>query len=187
LLFTLGRTTGILGILLVLCILLYDAIHKIITFSPVVMAGCRLLLYLVAASTGVYGVIGWPVWCGLALAAYIVGLSFLARKESLGVTINYWPCLFLVIPIVLALIMNTGSFRENALLLSVVLVLWIARSLRHVFRASERNIGQAVSGLLAGIVLVDLLAVVDVPRQLGLIFIVLFLLALLFQKFIPAT
>jgi hypothetical protein len=186
LLFTLGRTTGILGILLMLCILLYDAIHKIITFSPVVMAGCRLLLYLVAASTGVYGVIGWPVWCGLALAAYIVGLSFLARKESLGIEVNYWPCLFLVIPIVLALIMNTGSFRENALLLSVILVLWIARSLRHVFRASERNIGQAVSGLLAGIVLVDLLAV-DVPHLVGLIFIALFLLALLFQKFIPAT
>jgi hypothetical protein len=44
-----------------------------------------------------------------------------------------------------------------------------------------------VSGLLAGIVLVDLLAVADQPPGVGIVFLLLFSLALLFQRFIPAT
>jgi hypothetical protein len=44
-----------------------------------------------------------------------------------------------------------------------------------------------VSGLLAGIVFVDWLAVADAPKYLGLIFLVLFGLAIFFQRFVPAT
>jgi 4-hydroxybenzoate polyprenyltransferase len=143
-LFFLGLTTGLLGIVLVGCILVYDAIHKVITLSPLVMAACRFFLYLAAASTGAHGVIGWPIWCGLALACYIVGLSFLARKESTGTTVNYWPCLFLFVPVFLALLMNPGAYRQPALLLAAALGLWIIRALRFAFRASERNIGRTV-------------------------------------------
>ena len=186
-LFYFGLTTGILGVLLVGCILLYDAVHKVITLSPILMAGCRFLLYVIAASTGVAGVTGWAVWCGLAMAAYIVGLSFLARKESTGAGANYWPVFFLLVPIYLAVLMNVNGYRSNAWLLSTVLGLWLARSLRCAFMAAERNIGRTVSNLLAGIVLVDLLAVLDISRGFALIFIALFLLALLFQRFVPAT
>jgi 4-hydroxybenzoate polyprenyltransferase len=186
-LFFLGKTTGMLGVLLVVCILIYDAIHKVITLSPVIMAACRFFLYLVAASIAINGVVGAAVWSALALACYIVGLSFLARKESTGVEVNYWPCAFLAAPIFLAWLMNPGSYRQNALLLSIVLVLWVVRSLRFAYRAAERSIGRAVSGLLAGIVLVDLLAVADVPHAFALVFIVLLLLALAFQRFVPAT
>jgi UbiA prenyltransferase family len=186
-LFMIGMTTGILAVILVGCILLYDVIHKVITLSPLIMAACRFFLYLVAASTGEDGVTGWAVWCGLALAAYIVGLSFLARKESTGTVANYWPCFALVVPMVLALLMNVGIFQTNALLLSAVLALWIVRSLRYAYRTADRNIGTAVSGLLAGIVLVDLLAVADISHGFGWIFIALLGLALLFQRFVPAT
>ena len=186
-LFFIGVPTGMLGMSLVLCILLYDAVHKIITFAPIIMAGCRFLLYLVAASTGVDGITGWPVWCGLALASYIVGLSFLARKESLRVEVNYWPCFFLAVPIGLAYLMNTGTYRHDALLLSAVVALWVIRSLRFTYREADRNIGRSVASLLAGIVLVDLLAVHNVPHSLGFVFVAFFLLALLFQRFIPAT
>ena len=158
-----------------------------ITLSPILMAGCRFLLYVIAASTGVAGVTGWAVWCGLAMAAYIVGLSFLARKESTGAGANYWPVFFLLVPIYLAVLMNVNGYRSNAWLLSTVLGLWLARSLRCAFMAAERNIGRTVSNLLAGIVLVDLLAVLDISRGFALIFIALFLLALLFQRFVPAT
>jgi hypothetical protein len=41
--------------------------------------------------------------------------------------------------------------------------------------------------LLAGIAWVDWLAVADQPRERGAAFIALFLLALLFQRFVPAT
>jgi hypothetical protein len=50
-----------------------------------------------------------------------------------------------------------------------------------------RNVGRAVSGLLAGIVWVDFLAVADEPRIYGAVFVGLFLVALVFQRFVPAT
>jgi len=39
-----------LAVALVFSILLYDAVHKAITFSPVIMAACRFFLFLLAAS-----------------------------------------------------------------------------------------------------------------------------------------
>ena len=138
-------------------------------------------------SAGKHGINGWAVWCGFALAAYVIGLSYIARKESTGVELQYWPSLFLAAPILLALFMNANPFLKNALLISAVLGLWIIRCLRYAFSGTERNLGRTVSGLLAGIVWVDLLAVVDVERPLAIIFPALFLLALFFQRFIPAT
>src|SRR5271165_3341855 len=44
----LGVTPGVLATLLCLCILAYDAVHKVLTISPVLMAGCRFLLYALA-------------------------------------------------------------------------------------------------------------------------------------------
>src|SRR3954463_7659749 len=73
-----GRSTVLLGLILSVCILVYDATHKRIAFAPLVMGQCRLLLYLVAASAGADGINGWAVWCGLALAFYIIGLSYIA-------------------------------------------------------------------------------------------------------------
>jgi heme O synthase-like polyprenyltransferase len=186
-LFCLGLSTGLIGVVLVGCIVFYDAIHKVITLSPLVMAACRFFLYPMAASIAANGVTGWSVWCGLALAFYIVGLSFIARKESTRAAAAYWPCLALVVPIVLALVMNTGVYRESALILAALLGLWMARSLRFAYRAMDRNIGRAISGLLAGIVFVDLLAVADAPNFIELIFLGLLGAALVFQRFVPAT
>ena len=83
-LFWIGSTTGGLGVALLCCILLYDVVHKVITFSPVLMGACRFFLYLVAASIGTNVVGGWPIWCGLALAVYmLMGLRFFfARREK---------------------------------------------------------------------------------------------------------
>jgi 4-hydroxybenzoate polyprenyltransferase len=186
-LFLVGKTCGCLAIALTICILAYDAVHKLITLSPLLMASCRFFLYPMAASTATDGVTGWSVWCGLALASYIVGLSYIARKESTGAALRYWPCLFMAVPIIWAMIMNATPFLEKALLVSAVLALWVIRCLRYTFGPGERNIGRTVSGLLAGIVWVDLLAVADVPKPFALCFLALFLLSLLFQRFIPAT
>jgi 4-hydroxybenzoate polyprenyltransferase len=186
-LFWIGLQTGLLGLALLLCILIYEAIHKLMAFSSVVMGLCRFFLYVVAASTGINGVTGSAVWCGLALASYIVGLSFLARRESARGPVQYWPLIFLAAPLLLAQLMNAGGFARPAFLLGSVFALWMAQSLRFVFRPIERNIGRAISNLLAGIVLVDLLANPDMPRELTAIFLLLFALALFFQRFIPAT
>src|SRR5712675_2728560 len=73
----LGKATGALTAILLLCIVLYDAVHKHVGLSPLLMSACRFFLYLVAASSALQGVTGLAVWNALALAAYIVGLSFL--------------------------------------------------------------------------------------------------------------
>jgi len=185
-LLALGTTTGTLGLALLIFILIYDAVHKLFTFSPVFIGICRFLLYVAAASVAVNGVNGWSIWCGLALMLYVVGLSFLARRESARGPVNYWSLLLLAAPIVLALIMNTNGYVQPALLLSAVLALWVLRCLRPALSA-ERRIDRAVAGLLSGIVFVDLLAVPDVPMQLASVFLGLFVLALLSRRFIPAT
>jgi 4-hydroxybenzoate polyprenyltransferase len=186
-LFWTGTGTGVLGVALLVCILFYDAVHKVITFSPLLMGACRFLVYIVAASTAADGVTGWAIWCGLVLASYIVGLSFLARRESARGPVQYWPLLFLAAPIVLAYFMNTGDYRRDASVFSFVLGLWMLRCLRPVLWTADRQVGRAVAGLLAGIVFVDLLAVADAPRNLSFVFLGLFGLAILFQRFIPAT
>ena len=72
-------------------------------------------------------------------------------------------------------------------MLSVALILWIVKSLRYVWQKSEMNVGRAVSGLLAGIVLVDMLALVDMNRQMAAIFLALLFLAAYLQRYVPAT
>src|SRR5438874_9084171 len=109
-----GLVTGALGVLLIFCIVLYDAVHKRFLLAPVLMGFCRGLLYLVASSTALNGVTGSSMWCGLALALYVVGLSFLARRESARGALRYWPAFLLASPIFLALIMNADDYRQPA-------------------------------------------------------------------------
>ena len=66
------------------------------------------------------------------------------------------------------------------------MTLWTVRSLRAVLM-EPRQVSRAVGGLLAGIVWVDLLAVVDEPHLYGAIFGGLFVLALIGQRCVPAT
>jgi hypothetical protein len=179
--------TGSFGIFLFVFILLYDALHKRIAWGPVLMGLCRLFLYLIAAAAGGHGITGDSVWCGIALAAYIMGLSFVARGEAIAGPLRYWPALLMAAPIFFAMLMNAGDYREPELLLSAVLTLWILRALRHTFWSSPPRIGFTVSQLLAGIVLVDWLAVAYAPRAIGFLFIGLFLGALALQRIVPAT
>jgi hypothetical protein len=186
LLVPLGFASIVLSILLAISILLYDAVHKLVTFSPLLMAFCRFLLYLTAASASADGVTGLAVWSALALACYIVGLSYLARKEATGVVIQRWPQFLLAVPVLLAIVVNDGESRSSGLLASAIFVLWSVRALRSIWM-EPRNVSHAVAGLLAGIVWVDLLAVANEPRLIGAVFVALFLLALGFQRLVPAT
>ena len=187
LLFAVSLPAGVLGAVLALNILLYDALHKAITFSPLLMGACRFWVYVIAAAAGAQGVTGWAVWGGLALAAYVVGLSFVARVESTRGAVAYWLILLLATPIGLAFLMNTSASRESAILISLVVTFWSLRCLRTLLWTATPNIGRTVSGLLAGIVFVDWLAIAPAPRELGAVFIGLFLLALLGQRYVPAT
>jgi 4-hydroxybenzoate polyprenyltransferase len=183
----LGKTTGVLTLALLACIVIYDTTHKAITASPWLLGLCRFWLYVIAGSTGVWGVNGGPIWCGAALAIYVAGLSSVARRKSFRGPVPYWPLLLLAAPIFLAMLINTGNARNDAMLLSLVFVLWVARCARTIFQPGEVNVGRIVSGLLAGIVLVDWLAVSpQIPHTVSaVVFLALFGATLLLQRFVP--
>src|SRR6185436_3218850 len=137
-----GKLTLILGLLLALTVLVYDAVHKIFAFSPVLMAACRFFLVLTAASIPSDAVSGLAVWTALVLGCYIVGLSCIARRETGSGPLSYWPCLFLAAPVLLALLENSGPSRGRSILLCTLLTFWIVRCLRFSLWAPQRNIGR---------------------------------------------
>ena len=190
-----GQVTGQFGLILAFLIIVYNTVHRLVTFSPALKGLSRFFLYALGASTGEHGVTGAALWCGVALAAYVAGLGCLARWEETPRQARAWPTLLLATPILLALLMNADRYREPALLLSAVLVLWGLRALRQTFWSSDRNVRRTVDGLVAGIVIVDWLATCPVaaitdfsnhaPRGLSFAFIGLFLSTLLLQKLVP--
>jgi heme O synthase-like polyprenyltransferase len=183
-----GKIAGALSVVLALCIVVYDLVHKVITASPWLMGLCRFWVYVIAGAIGQFGLNGWPIWCGVALAFYIVGLSYVARRESFRAPVPYWPLIFLAVPVILAMMMDVNGARKPAILMSVVLVLWVLRCTRTIFFGGELAVARIVSGLLAGIIFVDWLALAPMcPVWLGCIFLILFGATLALQRFIPAT
>jgi 4-hydroxybenzoate polyprenyltransferase len=183
-----GKTTGVLALVLMFCVIIYDATHKVITASPWLMGACRFWIYVIAGSTASWGVNGWPIWCGLALAFYVAGAGHLARLENSRERIPRWPLALLMVPVALAMLMDAGENRPAAIWLSLILVLWIVRCVWPMFQKGEINVGRIVSGLVAGIVFVDWLAVgPGCPRELSALFLILFGATLLLQRFIPTT
>jgi 4-hydroxybenzoate polyprenyltransferase len=184
-----GKTTGAVAIVLAICIVIYDATHKAITASPWLMGVCRFWVYVIAGSTGAWGLNGWPIWCGVALALYVAGLGCVARQESSRKPVPYWPLALLAAPLVLAAMMDPGEYRLPGVCLSLVLMLWVAHCTRTIFQPGEVNVPRIVSGLLAGIVFVDWLAVAPlIPHSLStVVFLALFGVTRGLQRFIPAT
>jgi len=169
-----GQMAAGAAFFLALFILLYNFCHKFFNAAPWLMGAC--------------GLNGWAIFGGVALAFYVVGLSYVARQESYRGTVPFWPPLLLAAPILLALAMNSGSYRWRAVWISIVLVLWVGRCVRTIFLGGISNVGIIVSNLLAGIVFVDWIAIApDCSRWLSLILLALFGLTKWLQQFVPAT
>jgi 4-hydroxybenzoate polyprenyltransferase len=188
LLVLLGGTTGAFAALLLFSIVFYDAVHKVLSLAPMLMGACRLFLYLTAASVGVEGVGGLAIWSAVALGFYITGLGYLARHEKSKTALPRWPVLLIATPVALALVANSGEYRLRALILAFLVSLWILRSLQPAMLIRDLNVARSVERLLAGIVLVDWLALAGGASLLvGLAFLCLFVLALVLQRSVPAT
>jgi hypothetical protein len=184
-----GKVAAAAAVVLALTILLYDWTHKLFTASPWLMGACRFWVYLIAGATGAEGLNGFAIFSGAALGVYVVGLSYVARRESPRQKVPLWPVALLAAPILLALAINDGPFRLPALWISFLLVLWVGRCVQPLFSRGGTNVGLLVANLLAGIVLVDWLAVApQLPTWFSTaIFLALLGLTKWLQKFVPAT
>jgi len=149
------------------------------------------------------------------LGIYVAGITYLARGESRPGKPTRWALLLLFLPLVFAcgtyvwwnsslqppapyftsfpLSIDYGNTPyRHVPCMPVVLICglqlyWMAWLLVPFWRKTNPSISRIVSGLLAGIVLVDMLALAPAIGPLGVILFPLFLLALLLQRFIPAT
>ena len=152
------------GIGLVALIVLYDLWHKGNALSPVLMAGCRALVYVVAA-LAVAGSVSAELWGAAALLlVYVVGLTQVAKAERSGDEraargrsgglAARWPALAVLAPA--AYWAKELPAPEVALLLAAFL-LWAGYALRLVL--ARRRIGAGVVRLIAGIAIYDALVV----------------------------
>jgi UbiA prenyltransferase family len=151
-----GLEPFLVGVGLVALIVLYDIWHKGNPFSPVMMAGCRALVYVIAGLAVADSLPG-ELWGAAALLlVYVVGLTQVAKAESWGI-LSRWPVVAVLAPVVYWAVMLPSAW---AVLLLAVFAGWLARTLRLLF--VEGMIGPAVGGLIAGIALFDALAVASV-------------------------
>jgi hypothetical protein len=182
----LGAVVFKLAVVLLTTIVTYDVFHKRFQLAPVLMGLCRGLLVVLSAAAASYGADGLGLWCATALGCYVAGLSYLAQVESRPGPVRYWPSALLFSPIALCLIVNDGNYSRQALVISGVLFVWLLGSIINAYR-SARRVPEAVAKLLAGIVLVDLAAVGPIYPEYVVLFPMLFILALVLQRFVPAT
>ena len=191
---------------LVAAILFYDLYHKPWPGAVWVMGACRVLLYLMAASaTQSYlneGLGQTVLLLALTLGAYIVGLTMVARMEAKGAVTSRLRAFFakalLYSPALVALgfWLARANWRLIPLLgdlTPLVPLPFIFVFLSTVFYASRimrqggPAIGRAVGILLAGIAVVDALAVMQVSPALACGFVVLAPILRLWQRWIAAT
>lgn len=199
---------------LVVAILFYDLYHKPWAGSVLVMGACRTLLYLMAASASspnawAASTITLPgAWtidtgflpagvvrafpCAFALGAYVVGITIAARREHVTATSAprrllsvFLVLLFFSAPLVVWCLRRELSMPFDGLVplaLGALLSLpvgWISKG--------GPLIGKGVGWLLAGIVIVDALAVSSVSVPLALGFAALAPVLRLWQRWVAAT
>lgn len=161
-------------------IIFYNADHKQNRLAPVVMGLCRVAVYTTAAFV-VRAELGGAVAIGCALLlAYLVGLTFAAKQENLSELPNMWPLAFLGLPFFVAWPRDAASLAIYAGFL-----VWVVRC---VLLIRARRMRPAVTGLIAGISLLDALLVANAGRpDVAAVAIAAFVLTTLLQRVVPGT
>jgi 4-hydroxybenzoate polyprenyltransferase len=141
------------GAVLGLLIVYYNFRHKADILSPLVMALCRAMIYVIAAAT-VAEPLGGAVGGGIAvLLCYLIGLTYVAKQENLTAVKNLWPVAFLAVPFLYGL---PGLARGlPAAVMYAALLAWVLYALSFLLGKERRNIPRTVVSLIAGISLVD--------------------------------
>ena len=174
------------GLLLAATIVYYDAVHKRDPLSPLVMGVCRVWVY-VTAGLAAAGTIGLPLVAGaLVLLAYLIGLTYVAKQETLSEYRNLWPLLFLFAPFVYT---ARGALASGVgIALWLAFLAWVGYAISFLLRPGRGNIGRAVISFIAGISLLDglLVVVAGFPRAAAL-GVLGFVLTLIGQRWVKGT
>ena len=148
------------ALLLVICIVGYDVLHKRLAAAAVLLGLCRGMLYIVAAVAVIppAGVLLDPPvwWLAGGLAAFVTLITIIAQREDTGEPGRRRHLAGVLVPIVLLpAIMLRPETWPVAGLAGVMLITWLIRCTTFVYRAEPRMM-PAVLGWIAGISLIDL-------------------------------
>jgi hypothetical protein len=148
-----GWEPALAGLGLIALIVVYDAWHKGNALSPVLMAACRAMVYVVAG-LAIAGTLNAELWGAAALLlAYVVGLTQVAKAEGSGIAAR-WPVVAVLAPA--AYWAKELPDPAVALLIAAFLV-WAGYALWLVL--ARHRIGPGVVRLIAGIAVYDALVV----------------------------
>ena len=180
----LGPAFGGLG--LGAAIVLYNRRHKDNPASPVLMGLCRVLVY-VTAGLAVTDALPAPLWTGaVLLLCYLIGLTYVAKQETLGEVRNLWPLLFLAAPVVYAL--WAAQSGAQSIVLALLLAAWIGLALWFLRRRQPGDVPRAVVSLIAGIALLDAVLIAAAgAAAVAWLAVAGFALTLLLQRYVPGT
>ena len=167
-------------------IVMYNRRHKDNPLSPVLMGICRVLVY-VTAGLAFAPELPAPLRIGaLLLLCYLIGLTYVAKQETLGEVRNLWPLVFLAAPVVYALARALES--GSAAVLSLAFTLWVGIALWFLWRRQPGDVPRAVVSLIAGISLLDAVLIAGAGAfRLAWLAALAFLLTLALQRAVPGT
>jgi 4-hydroxybenzoate polyprenyltransferase len=184
----LGGRALVCALALLAAVVAYDFWHKRQPFAIGLVALCRFLLYLLA-SFAAAGTVSWRLLAAaLGLAAYVLGISLLARHESGVSRPPKWPMALLLIPALSAWLHASDSALGAIMFACLLFAGWLGISLPLLWGPGQQT-GRVVSRLLAGMVLVDWLQVSAAAPSwtAAALFAVLFGTAVGLQKRFQAT
>lgn len=175
-----------LACVLVALVVAYNFVHKRIEWSPLLIAPARGLVYLTIGVAAVMGLNDEVLVWALLLTLYVAGLSYVAKVEETNVFKRYAPLLLMLLPGLWNVYLHRDALPVA---LTIAYFAWLAYAFVFIFTPRIRNLKRAVSAMLAGICLVDLLAVTQTlqPGKWQIAIVGFFILALIFQRYIPAT
>lgn len=167
-------------------ILYYDVRHKRDPLSPFWMGLCRSLVYVGA---GLVAVVQphTRLYAAAAVAlCYLVGLTYIAKQETLTRVSNLWPLLFLAAPVAYAAA-SAGTHDDRWLALMLFLA-WGIHALHFLWRRRPGDIPRSVVSLIAGISLLDALFLTLCGQsRLAPLALAAFVLTLGLQRYVPGT
>ncbi|MEM7146748.1 MAG: UbiA family prenyltransferase [Verrucomicrobiota bacterium] len=172
-------------------IVAYDFLHKKWVGSVGLMGLCRFAVYPVAATAVLGGGNVVPVlppalwWVAAGMFFYVVGVTLAAKGERSGGVVKRvaWVCL--LVPVVVWVWLGVTGL---GVLVLVVMAWWWWRTAGHLrVKADKNRVGGFVSGLLAGIVVVDALMVSAVDARAAWICLAMLPVCLVLQRKVPAT
>ena len=136
-----GWRAPVFGIALAAAIVLYDSHHKNNPLSPVLMGMCRMLVYITSALAISLIVPSNLVIAAVVVLSYLIGLTYVAKREHLNELGSLWPLGALAVSMIYGVILAL-----NAPLVWSFLLLFVGVGFVCIVAAAPAREGRCAAG-----------------------------------------